>query len=1074
MNDVERLERQLEQEVAIRMRLERLLSEKDLELAAATEKIRAMQPGTPDRLHDLLCMAIEGIGDGVWEYDTSTQQPMYHTQYKKLLGYAELDRFALEEWRQVLHPEDKEKVDIAFQRYLQGKEPRFLAEVRLQCRDNVYRYFLIRGIAVEFDEAGTPLRLIGTLTDINAQKQLELELKDTANRLSALIGNLQAGILVETEDRRIVIVNELFCSMFGVEARPGDLTGGEYTLWGEKVKNLCKHWDVCVARVGELLAERKPVAGELVELIDGRILERDYIPVFIDDEYRGQLWKYTDVTEKIQAGKQLEIQRKFYEDVLNKIPAEIAVFNTSHQYLFLNPLSVRDPGVRQWLIGKTDEDYCRFRNKPAAQAQARKDVFDRVMATKSLVSWEEKLLSPEDEKPLYKLRNVAPVLNENGDVSLMIGYSIDITDRKQMEEQLKINEKRYRDLYNYSHALICTHDLQGNLLAVNPSITKLLGYTSEELLGKNLMTLIPRQDLAKFRPDYLDKVIHEGTAKGIFRILDKDGKLFFLLYQNYKVEEENTEPYIIGFSQDVTERIKTEKELRIAQRMTEELAKAKEQFLANISHEIRTPMNGILGVTTLLSKTDLCETQRKYVSVISESANNLLVIVNDILEIEKIASGNFTFENIPFIIADKVATVVQSFLYKAEEKQIRLQLQSELPGDLVVEGDPHRLVQILNNFLSNALKFTSKGKVTVGMRQVEQDDIGMVIEFTVADTGIGIPAERHAAIFTPFVQGASDIARKYGGTGLGLSICKSMIELQGGEVAVNSMEGKGSIFTFTIPYLRGTMMNQEEEKSPVQTNVGLLKGKRILVAEDVPVNQFFLRHILETEGAYVVVVNNGKDAVSHVQEDTYDLLLMDIQMPEMDGATATGIIRLMEDKRKADIPIVALTANALKGDNQRYLDAGMNDYIAKPYTADRLYAVIKALLQQQEMTPVKDDAAETSNGLLYDLSMMQAVSNGNTDFVRDIINLFLETIPEDLKALVAAGEVSAWNDIARIAHKLKSAVEHMGIHSLADTIRRLERVTDEHADLQQVPALIARVNDTMTAVFTQLKENSTN
>ncbi len=813
MNDVERLEQQLEQEIAGHRHTENLLREKELELAAATEKIRALQEELPvpaDVQHRLLRITMEGIGDGIWEYDIHTQQAIYHSQFKKLLGYAAQDHFSIEDWRAAVHPEDREKVRTAFHAYIKDQIPQFLAELRLKCRDGAYRYFLVRGIVVERNDRGKPERFIGVLTDIHAQKQLE--------------------------------------------------------------------------------------------------------------------------------------------------------------------------------------------------------------------------------------------------------------------EQLRINEKRYRDLYNYSQALICTHDLQGNLLAVNPSTAGLLGYTDEELTGRNLAEFIPPQDKLKFRPDYLDKVISEGAANGVFRILNKDGQLFFLLYQNYKVEEENTAPYIIGFSQDITERVRTEKELRITQRMTEQMARAKEGFLANMSHEIRTPMNGMLGIIRLLSKTDLRETQRKYVSLISESANNLLVIVNDILEIEKISSGHFTFESIPFLVVDKVAATMQAFQYKADEKQIRLGLHSELPDDLVVEGDPHRLVQILNNFLSNALKFTSRGGVSVGMRLVEQDDINVTIEFTVADTGIGISAKQQAAIFTPFVQGGSDVARKYGGTGLGLSICKSMIELQGGEVAVSSAEGKGSVFTFTIPYLRGTMSNQEEEKLMMQPSASVLRGKRVLVAEDVPVNQFFLRHILEAEGAVVTVVSNGSDAVTQVQENNYDLLLMDIQMPVMDGATATGIIRSMEDAGKANMPIIALTANALKGDNQRYLDAGMNDYIAKPYSPDKLYAVIGVLLQQQETAATAENNKRGSTaGLLYDLSMMQAVSNGNTEFVRDIVNLFLETVPEDLKALSAAGQASAWDEVARISHKLKSAIEHMGIHSLGDPIRRLERVTEE-TDTRHIPALIAQVNNTVTEVFAQLKE----
>ncbi len=257
----------------------------------------------------------------------------------------------------------------------------------------------------------------------------------------------------------------------------------------------------------------------------------------------------------------------------------------------------------------------------------------------------------------------------------------------------------------------------------------------------------------------------------------------------------------------------------------------------------------------------------------------------------------------------------------------------------------------------------------------------------------------------------------------------------------------------------------------MQTNGNTLKGKRILVAEDVAVNQFFLRRILEVEGATVTVVSDGSEAVSQVRADNYDLLLMDIQMPEMDGVTATGIIRSMEDATKAGIPIIALTANALKGDNQRYLDAGMDNYISKPYSPDKLYAVIGGLLPTQEKERITGGAGAVSlGGLLYDLSMIRSMSNGNEEFVRDIVSLFLATIPDDLKALSEAGQASSWNEVSRIAHKLKSAVEHMGIHSLGDPIRQLEDVTNE-TDTQHIPALIAQVSAIMAEVFDQLKNS---
>jgi PAS domain S-box-containing protein len=941
MESLESIRQQLEQERAARKEAEERLSEKERALDDAYRIIRSLQATTPmsakEDTDPIWKLALEGSGDGVWEHNTQTGETVYSHQFKKLLGYGEDEAFTVATRVESIHPDDMEKVQQAFDNYIAGKTSRFLYEHRVRCRDGSYKYFLNRAVAVEWTPDGKPLRLVGTMLDIHQQKLMALELKDTANRLSVLISSLHAGVVVENENQQIVLANDIFCSLFHLDTPAEQLMGASYIDWAVKHAQLLKDPNAFIESTHRLLEERKFSEGEYLELVDGRILERIYIPVYIGQEYRGHLWKYANVTENLQA-----------------------------------------------------------------------------------------------------------------------------------QRQLQINEKRYRDLYNYSHALICTHDARGILLGVNPAISKLLGYATEELIGKSLTALLPPNDVERFLPDYLEKVLREGEAKGIFRVVSKDGRLLYLLYQNYKVEEEGAEPYIIGFSQDITERIKSERELRLAQRMTENLARAKEIFLANMSHEIRTPLNGILGIATLLAKTELDPEQQKYLGLITDSANNLLVIVNDILEIEKIASGKFEFEQIPFRVAEKIITTVQPFQYKAEERNVRLELRNELPDGLVVEGDPHRLAQVLNNFLSNALKFTEKGTVTVSAKLSAETETGVTIEFAVADTGIGIHPDRIAEIFDPFVQASSDTARKYGGTGLGLSICKSMIELQEGSVRVESVLEEGSVFTFTIPYKKGDMPNPTEQPREDQ-GLQRLEGKRMLVAEDVPVNQFFLKHILESWGAQVDVVGNGRDAVARVKEQSYDLVLMDIQMPEMDGTEATAAIRQLDDKQKAAVLIIALTANALKGDNQRYLDAGMDGYVSKPYTAEKLNKVISALLQEKDAETEELPQEESQSESLYDLTMIRSVSNGNEAFVREIVQLFLETTPDDLAQLLEAGRREAWEQLARVAHKMKSSVENMGIHALVPAIRRLEHNASHHENLQEVPLLLAKVNDILGEALRQLK-----
>ena len=655
--------------------------------------------------------------------------------------------------------------------------------------------------------------------------------------------------------------------------------------------------------------------------------------------------------------------------------------------------------------------------------------------------------------------------------------SPDIAQQMQLEQQLKINEKRYRDLFNYSQAYIFTHDLDGRLLSVNPALCDKLGYTEKQLIGRMITDFVPKNDLANFQSTYLDAVKEKGIAKGIFRVIGKTDKKSFLLYQNYKVQEENTEPYIIGFSQDITEQVKIEKELRKTKKNIEDQANAKEFFLANMSHEIRTPLTGLLGITGLLSNTQLTEQQKKYTSLITSSANILLSIVNDILDIEKISSGKFELEHIPFKLEEKVRTTIQAFQFKAEEKKLSLAFKSNVADDLIVIGDPSRLGQILNNLLSNAIKFTNSGGIYVNVYYYKNGSKSTILEFEVSDTGIGIKADRIDDIFNPFVQASAATSRKFGGTGLGLSICKELIEMHGGSITVNSVVNGGTTFTFYLPYDKGdgSMIVQESEED---LDYDSLKGLKILVAEDWELNQFLVQYILESWGCEVSTVKNGQEALDIVKTKDFDLILMDIHMPEMDGITATKKIRALKNKTKSKVPIVALTANALKRDHMHYLDVGMNDCVTKPYTEGKLFHVISHIImpdakhkdpKDEIMQEADADFIEQSN-LLYDLSFINEFAKGDTSFVKKMINVFLDAMVGELKQLVAADAADNFADIHQIAHKMKSAIDGLGISSLKQTIRDLENIKVPTADTaEHIKPLVQKIKTTLDEVFVQLE-----
>lgn len=773
-------------------------------------------------------------------------------------------------------------------------------------------------------------------------------------------------------------------------------------------------------------------------------------------------------TEPQPVANRFTTPERFFERIINELPSDVVVFDTNHTYQFINPRAIKDTELRKWMIGKTDEEYCNFRGRPLSLAEERRRQFNEVMRTRKQRVWEEHMSAP-DGSVHYLLRNMYPVLDDHHNVEYVIGYGLDITDRKRIEEQLRINEKRYRDLYNFSPALIYTHDTEGTLLTVNPAIYAVLGYNAEDVINKNIKTLLPATDKDRIQIDYIDKVNNTGISKGIFRATHKNGNTKYLFYQNYKVEEQDSPPYIIGFSQDITERILAEKELLIAKRNTEKLAKVKDTFLANMSHELRTPMNGILGVTNLLSKTSLNEQQTHYAHLITDSVNNLLTIINDILDMEKISSGNITFEHRAFKLVDKIAAIVHSFEYKAEQKQLELKLNNTLPTNLVVIGDQHRLAQVLNNLLSNAIKFTNKGTVKVSVSLIHYTNDDAIVEFAVEDTGIGIDDSRLPNIFDPFVKASTKLSGKFGGTGLGLSISKNLVEMLGGSIELKSTVGEGSTFTFSLPFKRGQLQAVSEFKTPI---LSLSKiEKKILVAEDIELNQFLVKTMLESWGGSVDIAVNGKEAVEKVKDNTYDLILMDIQMPEMDGITATKHIRELNNNEKANIPIIAFTANTLQGDAKLYKDAGMNDYITKPYTEEKLHEKINEVLnlaeQQLQTPPQEAEIAETvapeMEERLYSIAMIEAIGKNNPAFIDKMIVMFVDFVTKDFDKLKEAAIQNNWKEVGQIAHKLKSTFGNMGVTSLVPYVIDLETQTGEPNQL------IANLDTGLEKVFRQMK-----
>ncbi|NDK56332.1 PAS domain S-box protein [Pontibacter fetidus] len=758
-------------------------------------------------------------------------------------------------------------------------------------------------------------------------------------------------------------------------------------------------------------------------------------PLITSDGQVNVLGISTDITVQRLASKQLEESEELYRLLSDNSKDVISLHELSGRYIFISKAAEEMLGYAvteiigskpQRLIHPDDYENLRKGFKDVLEYKANTNVEHRLVKKDGSIVWAE--------------TNLKPVFDSDGNVIKIQSSARDITLRRKNAEALARSEKKYRDLINYSQAYICAHDMQGKVLSVNPYLVNTLGYTEQEMLGKDLKTFFPEAHRENFS-SYINKFKDSNNVEGVLCILNKEQQERYLYYQNYKVEEPGLEPYIIGLAQDITDRLQTEKELKNAKEAAEESAKVKENFLANMSHEIRTPMNGILGMAGLLQKTNLDASQNNYLKIIKQSAENLLVVINDILDVAKIEAGKLDLEQIPFNLGDAVINTFNTLNYKAEEKEIAYRMENEHVNCPVVIGDPYRLNQVLLNLLNNAIKFTDEGSVLLHCQVLHEDEQELTVEFAISDTGIGIPEGKKDIIFEGFTQAYSSITRKYGGSGLGLSICKNLVEMQGGRIWAESEEGKGSTFKFILTYPKAAQ-NQQSETTKTAVDFDSLEPLHVLVAEDNEINIFLAKSILEGWQFKVDVAQNGQEAVTMAETGKYDIILMDIQMPEMSGIDATLHLRANANQEIARVPIIALTANAFKGDAEKYLSVGMNDYISKPFEEETLYIKLATLLphkiKPKQKTTIAEDKPAQPATPLYDLEMLQKLGRGNQEFINRTIHLFIQTAPQTIATLQTCAQAEDWEGVSAAAHKLKSTIDTLRITQLKQVVRELE------------------------------------
>ena len=653
---------------------------------------------------------------------------------------------------------------------------------------------------------------------------------------------------------------------------------------------------------------------------------------------------------------------------------------------------------------------------------------------------------------------------------------------KELMRAKEVAERNAAELLSYQngidqYALVSVTDRQGRIIQINDKFVSISQYSRDELLGQDHRILNSGTHPKDFFVNLWRTITRGETWRGEICNQAKDGSLYWI--DTAIIPLKNDQGEIIRFISvrvDITQRKQHESELLTARQAADAANQAKSRFLANMSHEIRTPMNSIIGMTHLLDQTALDSKQIDYVAKIKNSSQHLLRIINEILDFSKIEAGKIEVAVKDLDLNKILSDVLDHLTSDLGDKNIEL-VSDVAPGlSQNFQGDALRLSQVLLNLISNAIKFTEAGKITVSACIEQESNIDCLVRFEIHDTGIGIAKEKIDHIFQPFDQVDTSITRKYGGTGLGLAISKELVGLMGGTIGVESQTGKGSHFWFTARLSRN--LNEITYPSEVthtpQNELRSLAGLTLLVVEDNELNQQVAKELLELYGAEVVIARHGKEALDQLRRTPFNGVLMDIQMPVMDGLEATKIIR--SNPEWSDLVIIAMTANVDQNDRELCLSVGMNDFLAKPINPDMLLSTLLKWLSPVSGS-IQPIVTATTNKLLsgsdtdspIDLSVMTGALGVDSTQVTRFIRLFLETTHEGIEEIEEACRRADRVMVAAIGHRIKSGASTIGANKFAMLCRQLEQFKHD-GDLNQVEEIIIQMRWMLSTIERQLNE----
>jgi PAS domain S-box-containing protein len=1003
-------------------------------------------------------LAAEAAGIGFWEWDLLADRLVPDGFLSARFGMGLRSGCPpAEEFEQLLHADDLAGFLAALGRAFKTSE-RTHHRCRMYHLDGSVRFIDVH-LKVSRDKLGKPMRMLGMLKDVTADVEAAQQLQSTRDHELQLLERLSVAIQAAgLQCWEFSYLEEGFTWVDslpdGVDPRTIGIDEVNRRLAGSAIPEDAEA--IRLETVKALAAGAQTLSSRMRRrLPDGRILYfQIYQRFFRDDNGRPvrALGATRDVTDEVYAEEMLRLQKDELLAAQKRLERASSSVQEGHWEIDLVTRRHWASSNYYTLLGYSPHERG-FESMDAVQALMHPDDHERAMAAARAHLFgnaphdvELRIRCKDGAYRWFRLRGRAE--RDADGVALRVSGSIHEIDRqKAAEDALRDVKARFQRAVEGTQDGLWEVDVLRGKMWLSPRLHDLLGYKVGELHDRHdvMRELVHPDDVAVGDAAVTRQAEHGKSIEFEVRMRCKSGEYrWFRLRGSPSSDDGGPFTRVSGSMQDVTEARLAKDALVRASEEAKLANQAKSAFLANMSHEIRTPMNGIVGMATLLLDTSLNADQREYAETIHSSSQSLLTVINDILDFSKIEAGKLDIESIEMDVRGLVDDVISTLDYQAHAKGLKLAVDVQVDVPRVCLGDPHRIRQCLINLMGNAIKFTRNGQVDVSVSAMGTRDARTMMRFEVRDTGIGIAPESVKSLFQPFVQADSSTTRHFGGTGLGLSIVRGLVEMMGGEVGASSQPGEGSTFWFVLPMTDVSATAPRADKPATGTHWAARRYRgKVLLVEDNAVNQKVAQRFLERLGCEVELAENGEQSVRAWEGGQFDVVLMDIQMPVMDGYTATRLIREKECVGR-HTPIVALTANALTGQLERCLGAGMDGLLTKPIAIERLREVLDRFglaVPESEALAEKEVAAlvtAPAQPPAVDTAQLSELAGEDAEFVQSVVSSFEKSMAQLLATMHAAASRSEAQQVARAAHQVKGAAANLHATSLSALAAEIE------------------------------------